>query len=284
MTKRKTRRSTKVPTTPASTGSEDEADGAEQVAEATVHALAPSPDVQQGAHGVAALDDVVVPVVPPEGLQADQDAIVEELAGAGSETENNNANNTAPRGADTDEEEIYPVSPVGGSPLRERMETLPSPTPGESDRDVEVDGRDEPPRPQWRVRDRDEHRRVVEPQLARDGVRNRVPRGTDPYPIHEGFRTVPVSSHDRIGNQLAPAVPGRPKTIRVGHRRKDIRSLLLWNTRSTPSVLLQVASTPQDRGGAASTTPIHPSHNPPPGQHVLGDLGVPACHGGHPVE
>ena len=101
MTKRKTRRSTKVPSTPAGTGSEDEADGTEQVVEATVHGPAPSPDVQQGAHGSVALNDVVVPVVPPEGLQADQDAVFEELAGAGSEAENDNANNTAPRGADT---------------------------------------------------------------------------------------------------------------------------------------------------------------------------------------
>ena len=128
-----------MPSTPASTGSEDEADGTEQVVEATVHGPAPSPDVQQGAHGVAALDDVVVPVVPPEGLQADQDAVFEELAGAGSEAENDNANNTAPRGADTDEEEIYPVAPVGGSPVRERMETLPPPSPEESDHDVGVD-------------------------------------------------------------------------------------------------------------------------------------------------
>ena len=145
MTKRKTRRSTKVPTTPASTGLEDEADGTEQVVEATVHDPAPSPDVQQGAPGVAALDDVLVPVVPPEGLQADQDAVIEELAGADSEAENDNTNNTAPRGAETDEEEIYPVAPVGGSPVRERMEISPPPTPEESDHDVRVDDRDEPP-------------------------------------------------------------------------------------------------------------------------------------------
>ena len=200
-----------MPSTPAGTGSEDEADGTEQVVEATVHGPAPSPDVQQGAHGSVALNDVVVPVVPPEGLQADQDAVFEELAGAGSEAENDNANNTAPRGADTDEEEIYPVAPVGGSPVGERMETLPPPSPEESDQDVGVDDRDEPPRPQRGARDRDEHRRVAEPQLVRDGT----PRGTDPYPTYGGFRTVPVSPHDRVGNQLAPAVPGRPKTIRV---------------------------------------------------------------------
>ena len=96
---RRTRRSTKLPTTPASTGSEGEADVEEQVVEATVHVPAPSPDVQQGATGVGALDDVLVPVDPPGGLQADQDA-VEELAHADSEVENDNTNNTA-RGAGT---------------------------------------------------------------------------------------------------------------------------------------------------------------------------------------
>ena len=215
MTKRKTRRSTKVPRTPASTGSEDEADGIEQVVEATVHDPAPSPDVQQGAPGFAALDDVLVPVVPPAGLQADQDAVTEELAGARSEVENDNANNTAPRGTETDEEEIYPVAPDGGSPVRERMAIPPPPTPEESDHDAGADDRDEPPRPQRTVHDRDERRRVAEPQLARAGVRARTSRGTDPYPTHEGFKTVPVGPHDRVGNQIATAGPGRPKTVRV---------------------------------------------------------------------
>ena len=67
------------------------------------------------------------PWYPPEGLQADQDAIIEELAGADSEAENDNMNNTAPRGAETEEEEIYPVAPVEGSPIRERMEISPPP-------------------------------------------------------------------------------------------------------------------------------------------------------------
>ena len=147
---RKTRRSTKVPKTPASTGSEDEADGTEQVVKATVHDPAPPPDVQQGAPGVAAVGDVVVPMVPPEGLQADQNAIIEELTGTDSEAENDNMNNTAPRGAETDEEEIYPVAPAEGSPTRERMEISPPPTPEESDHEVGIDDRDEPPRPRPR--------------------------------------------------------------------------------------------------------------------------------------
>ena len=204
-----------MPRTPASTGSEDEADGTEQVVEATVHDPAPSSDVQQGAPGFAAPDDVLVPVVPPEGLQADQDVVPEELAGAHSEAENDNANNTAPRGTETDEEEIYPVAPVGGSPIRERREISPPPTPEESDDDAGAGDRNEPPPPQRTVRDRDEHRRVVEPQLARDEVRARGPRGTDLLPTHEGIRTVPVSPHDRVGNRIATAGPGRPKTVRV---------------------------------------------------------------------
>ena len=144
---RRTRRSTKVPTTPASTGSEDEADGTEQVVKATVHDPAPPPDVQFTSTGVEALDDVLVPVEPPEGLQADQDAVIEELAGADSEVENDNMNNTAPRGTETGEEEIFPVAPAVGSPMRERMEISPPRSPEELDHEIGIDDRDRNGRP-----------------------------------------------------------------------------------------------------------------------------------------
>ena len=212
---RKTRRSTKVPKTPASTGSEGEADSVKQVVEATVHVPAPSPDVQQGAAGVGALDDVLVPVDPPVGLQADQDAVSEELAGADSKVENDNMNNTAPRGMETEEEEIFPVLPAERSPARERMETPPPCTPEESGPETEIDDCDEGPQPRRKVRNRDECRRVVELELVRDGVRVGAPRVANPYPVHEGIRTVPVSPHDRIGNEISAAGPGRPKTVRI---------------------------------------------------------------------
>ena len=149
------------------------------------------------------------------GLQADQDVVIKELAGADSEVENDNMNNTAPRGTETEEEEIFPVPPAVGSPAREIMEIPPPRTPEESEPETEIGDRDDRPRPQRKVCDRNERRRVVEPELMRDGVRNRATRAINPYPVYEGIRTVPVSPHDRVGNQISTAGPGQPKTVQV---------------------------------------------------------------------
>ena len=215
---RRTRRSTKVPKTPASTGSDGEADVEEQVVEATVHDPAPSSNVQQGAAGVGALSDVLVPVVPPVGLQADQDPVTRELSSANSEVENDNMNNTALKGIETDEEEIFPIPPAERSPAGERMETPPPRTPEESGPETKIEDQPQPRRP---AHDCNELRCVVELELVRDGLRSGVavvareesPRMVYPEPVYEGIRTVPVPHHNGVGREGFAAGPGRAKMV-----------------------------------------------------------------------